>query len=117
MVRESLAHLRVVLRAHDLQRVEQLLRRVQLILELHLALDELPDLVLNLADFLDHHLTQQLLTQLRDRQHRAGALAALVGGGLVRSVVALVAHAIIIASWSMPSTPSTDETGNICCIS
>lgn len=74
---------------------------MELVLQLHLALDELPDLALNLADLLDHHLAQHLLAQLRHRHDRArtlGALAALVGGGLVRSVVALVAHAIIISS-------------------
>ncbi len=90
---------------------------MELVLQLHLALDELPDLALNLADFLHHHLAQHLLAQLGDRQDRARTLATLVGGDLVRSVVALVAHAIIISSWSMPSTPSTDETGNILDIS
>jgi len=67
---------------------------------------ELPDLALDLLDLLHHHLTQELRAQLRDRLDRTGATTALVGGDLVRSVVALVAHAIIIASVATVATPS-----------
>lgn len=88
----SALHLRVVLRESDLEIVELHLRGAQLILQLHLALEELADLALNLARFLDHHLPQQLLTQLGDRHDRTRTLATLVGGGLVRTVVARVLH-------------------------
>ena len=66
---------------------------------------ELPDLALDLLDLLHHHLTQELRPQLRDRLDRTGATTALVGGDLVRSVVALVAHAIIIASVVAVTSP------------
>ena len=88
-------HLRVELRAHHLEIVKLRLGRVQLVLQLHLALEELPDLALDLAHFLDHHLAHQLLTQLGDRHDRTRTLATLagvVGGGLVCTVVARVLH-------------------------
>ena len=53
---------------------------------------ELADLALDLLDLLDHHLAQQTRTELADRDDRTGATTTLVGGDLVRSVVALVAH-------------------------
>jgi hypothetical protein len=88
------------------KRVELRLRRVQLILELHLALQELPDLALNLASLLDHHLLEELLTKHGDRHDRSRTTATLVGGVLVRSVCVLVAHAIIIANQAAYATPS-----------
>ena len=90
--------LRVELREGDPQIVEQVASRVQLHHQRSLALEELADLALDLATFLDHHLAQHLLAKLGDRHDRARTTTTLagVGGGLVRSVVALVAHAIII---------------------
>ena len=49
-------------------------------------------LLLDLLDLLDHQLAQHRLANLRDRHDRLRATTALVGGGIVRSVVALVAH-------------------------
>ena len=98
VVDNSRTQLRVELREADPQIVKRSLRIVQTILERVLALDHLRDLALDLATLLDHHLAQQLLTQLGDRHDRTGTTRTLagVGGGLVCTVVALVAHAIII---------------------
>jgi hypothetical protein len=106
-------HLRSVLSTHDLQVVELSARAEDLLLELRFRTDQLRDLALNLADFLDHHLLEELLAQHGDRHDRTGALATLVGGDLVRSVSVLVAHAIIIAIQAADATPSGDESGNI----
>lgn len=86
--------LRVELRERDTQVVELRLRGVEAILERVLALDQLRDLALDLATLLNHQLTQHLLTQLRNRHDRARTTRTLagVGGGLVCTVVALVAH-------------------------
>ena len=95
----SRTQLRVELRERDAQIVKRSLRIVEAILERVLALDHLRDLALDLATLLDHQLTQHLLAQLGDRHDRTRTtrtLATLVGGGLVCTVVALVAHAIII---------------------
>jgi hypothetical protein len=91
-VRCSLRTLRSVLRSDSAQTVELALRRVELILQLHLTLDELADLAVDLARLLDHQLAQQTLAQLTDRDDGTGALATLVRGDLVRSVSVLVAH-------------------------
>ena len=94
VVDNSTLHLRSVLRAHDLEIVERSLRIVQLVLQLHLALDQLPDLAVDLAQLLDHHRLEELLTQLRHGLDRTGATRALarLGGGIVRSVDVALAH-------------------------
>ena len=88
---------------------------MQLVLQLHLALEELADLALDLATLLDHHLAQHLVAQLGDRHDRTGATAATLGvrGGLVRSVVVALAHAIIIPSQATPSTTLAHKSKNI----
>ena len=65
-------------------------------MELNLTLDQLPDLAVDLAQLLDHHLAQHLLTQLGDRHDRSRAATATlrVRGGLVRSVVVALAHGV-----------------------
>lgn len=107
--------LRSVLRAHDLEIVECGLGIVQLVLELHLALDQLPDLAVDLAQLLDHHLAQHLLTKLGDRHDRARTTRTLAGvrGGLVCTVVVALAHAIIIPSQATPSTTLAHKSKNI----
>ena len=79
-------------------------------MELTLATDQLQHLAINLLQLLHHHLLQELLTQHPDRDDGARATTTLVvGGDLVRSVVALVAHAISIAT----SRPEASPLGNI----
>jgi hypothetical protein len=92
LVDKSGLRLRIVLRANLADAVELDASRVELREERALALEELRHLALNLASLLDHHLLEELLTQHRDRHDRTGATATLVRGGLVRTVVALVAH-------------------------
>ena len=88
----GLRRLRFVLRTNLPQTVELDASRVQLHHERTLATEELRQLALNLASLLHHHLLEELLAKHRDRHDRTGATATLVGGGLVRTVVALVAH-------------------------
>jgi len=92
LVDKSGLRLRIVLSADLAQTVELDARRVELREESALALEELRQLALNLARFLQHQLLQHLLAQHGDRHDRTGATTTLVGGDLVRSVVALVAH-------------------------
>jgi len=101
--------LRSVLLANRLEVGERLLRRKHLVTELTLATDQLQHLAIDLLQLLDHHLLQELLTQHPDRDDGARATTTLVGGDLVRSVVALVAHAISIAT----SRPEASPLGNI----
>ena len=113
----SRTQLRVELREADPQIVKRSLRIVQTILELHLALDHLADLAVDLAQLLDHHLLEELLAQHGDRHDRTRALAGL-GGGLVCTVVALVAHAISIPAAQLRVKPmmrniSTESSDNI----
>ena len=86
--------------------VERLLSRVDLVLQILLQTNQLADLTVDLVHFLDHHFLHQLLTKHGDRHDRSRTLATLVRGDLVRSVVALVAHAIIIQRQAIASTPS-----------
>ena len=111
----SALDLRSVLRAHDLEIVKRSLGIVQLVLELHLALEELPDLAVDLAQLLDHHLAQHLLTQLGDRHDRSRTTRTLagLGGGIVCTVVVALAHAIIIPMYRMPSTTLAYKSTNI----
>ena len=87
-----LLHLRSILVTHDSVVFKLRLRDRQLILELRLQDEKLSDSTLNLASFLDHHFLEKLLAKRSDRHDRSRAFATLVGGDLVRSVVALVAH-------------------------
>jgi len=114
-VDNSATHLRSILRPHHLEVVEGSLGIVQLVLELHLALEELADLAVDLAQLLDHHLPQHLLTQLGDRHDRTGTTRTLAGvrGVLVRSVVVALAHAIIIPSQDAASTTLANKSKNI----
>ena len=84
--------LRFVLRTNLPQTVELESSRVELHHERTLATKELRQLALNLASFLYHQLLQHLLAKHRDRHDRTGATTTLVGGGLVRTVVALAVH-------------------------
>ena len=113
VVDNSAVDLRGVLHTHLAQTVELDASRFQLREESTLALEELRHLALNLARFLQHQLLQHLLTQHGDRHDRTGATTTLVGGDLVRSVVALVAHAIIIASVATVATPSDAKSQKI----
>ena len=87
-----LVRLRSVFRADLAQTVQLRLRAEELVTQQRLAADELRHLAVDLLHLLDHHLAQQLLTQLGDGHDRTRTLATLVGGGLVCTVVALVAH-------------------------
>jgi hypothetical protein len=107
------AHLHAILVENALQLIELALVGLELARQLRIALEELRLLALELASLLDHQLLQHLLTQLRDRQNRTGALAALVGGGLVRSVVALVAHATSIRQNPLKCKPLERYSANI----
>ena len=107
--------LRVELREGDPQIVKLGLRGVQLVLELHLALEELADLALDLATFLNQHLAQHLLAKLCHRHDRARTTRTLagLGGGIVCTVVVALAHAIIIPMYRMPSTTLAHKSTNI----
>jgi hypothetical protein len=95
-----------------LQLLELALVGLELVRQLRIALEKLRLLALELASLLHHHLLQHLLTQLGDRQDRTGALAALVGGGLVHTVVvALVAHTTSIASSGKKASPLCEYLG------
>ena len=78
--------------------------RVDLILQILLQTNQLADLTVDLVHFLDHHFLHQLLAKHGNRHDRSRTLATLVGGDLVRFVVALVAHAIIIQRQAIAST-------------
>jgi hypothetical protein len=112
-----LLHLRSIFITHDSVVFKLRLRDRQLILEFRLQDEKLSDSTLNLASFLDHHFLEKLLAKHTDRHDRTRPLATLVRGDLVRSVVALIAHAIIISSQAAYATPSGDESGNISDIS
>jgi len=112
LVDKSVLHLRRVFHAHDAEIVHRDARTRQLRFEDLLAPKELRHLALDLAQLLDHQLLQHLLAQHGDRHDRTGALAGL-GCVLVRSVLVRVAHAIIISSQALPSSPLKAKSKNI----
>ena len=109
--KSGLGGLRSVLRADLAQTVQLRLRADQLVTQQRLAADELRHLAVDLLHLLDHHLAQQLLTQLGDSHDRTRTLATLVGGDLVHAVVALAVHAISIGYGAPNASPLTRFLG------